>query len=311
MNHPVLPNIANRLSQFDWNDLKYFLAVAREGTIRGGAVALRTNHATVSRRLTALEHATEARLFDRTKTGLMLTQLGEALLPIAERVEEDIASTSRLIAGQDTRPSGTVHISMAPFLAQSSITGDLADFGLEHPEIDIHIGITNNLVSLDRREADISIRYAHKVHDDVYGRKLVDCNKAAYCTPEYAAQMQDNQGEGVHWIGWMEAEGAKSADWIRKSSYPKARLRHRTIDPATQIHLARKSIGLCMLPVFIGDDTPGLIRAPFQELSQDRKIWLLYHGDLRRTARIRLLLDFLQERICARREVFLGEAKST
>ncbi|MEY8116974.1 LysR family transcriptional regulator [Falsihalocynthiibacter sp. BN13B15] len=307
MNQSTYRPLPSRLSRFDWNDLKYFLAVARTGTIRGAAIKLVTNHATVSRRITALEDATRARLFDRAKSGLALTQLGEDLFPIAERIEDEIASAARLIAGRDSLPSGAIYVSMPPFLAFSSVTGDLALFGKLHPEIDVHLGFTNTVVRLDHREADISIRYAQTVEDDVYGRKLVDCRKAVYCTPEYAAQIQDNAGIGLHFIGWNEPEEATSASWIRKSDYPKASLRFRCFEVAPQVAMALEGVGMTMLPCFVGDRIQGLVRPPYQGTIADRKLWLLLHGDLRKTARIRLLLDFLQERICSRRAEFAGE----
>lgn len=297
---------ASRLARFDWNDIKYFLAVARTGTIRGAAVNLATNHATVSRRIKALEDATRARLFDRAKSGLALTQLGEDLLPMVENIEDEIASASRLIAGRDALPTGPIHLSVPPLIAFTSIIKDLANFSEMYPDIDVHLGLTNNLVRLDHREADISIRYAATVEDDVVGRKLVDCRKAVYCSPEYAATISDNLGEGLRYIGWNEAEASTTANWIRKSDYPKATLIFRCPEVAPQVAMALEGVGMTMLPCFIGDRVKGLIRAPFQDTIADRKLWLLLHGDLRKTARIRLLLDFLHERICGRRKEFEG-----
>lgn len=302
---------ASRLSRFDWNDLKYFLAVARCGTIRGAATNLATNHATVSRRIKALEDATRARLFDRAKSGLALTQLGEDLLPVAERIEDEIASAARLIAGRDSLPTGAINLSIPPLISFSSITKDLADFSRMYPEIDVHLGLTNNLVRLDHREADISIRYAATVEDDVVGRKLADCRKAVYCTPEYASRIEDNLGEGLHYIGWTEPEDATSAIWIRKSDYPKAKLVFRCPEVAPQIAMTLEGLGMTMLPCFIGDRIKGFVRAPYQSTIADRKLWLLLHGDLRKTARIRILLDFLYERIRGRREEFSGEISTS
>lgn len=295
-----------RLSAFDWDDLKFFLAVARAGTIRGGADAIRANHATVSRRLAALERTVEARLFDRTKTGLKLTQLGEELLPHVVRIEEEIATASRAVVGRDKRPSGTIHVSIPPFMAMSSIMEDFAEFSRQFEDIDIHLDLTNAIASLERLEADVSIRYAYEVTDNVVGRRLVQCAKAAYCSPAYAQKMQDNGGEGLHWIGWVENEGDTTAPWVQKSPYPNATIRHRINEGAPQMALAAASAGLTVAACFVGDNYPGVVRAPYQKPELDRSIWLLLHNDLRKTARIRMFVDFLAERIISRKDEFIA-----
>jgi DNA-binding transcriptional LysR family regulator len=297
--------MADRLGAFDWNDLRFFLAVARAGSIRGGAASIGANHATVSRRLAALEHAVEARLFDRAKSGLQLTQLGDALLPHAMRVEEEVAASSRIVAGRDARPAGTIKISIPPFLALTSIMDDFADFARCHGDIDIDLEVTNSFADLERREADVTLRYAYEVTEDVIGRKLVRCGKAAYCSPAYAEAMSDNGGDGLTWIGWTEDEGDTSASWIKKSPFPKALLRHRIREAVPQLTLAAAGAGLALLPCMVGERFPKVVRAPFQTPVPDRSLWLLLHRDLRKSARIRLLVDFLADRIRSRKGEFL------
>lgn len=294
----------NKGHSFDWDDLKYFLAVARSGTLRGGADSIKANHATVSRRLSTLEKNVGARLFDRTKSGLVLTQLGEDLLPHAERVEEEISAASRTVVGRDTLPSGIIYLSIPPFLALTSIMDDITRFSDQYPDIDLHIDVTNNLVDLTRREADVSIRIAHEVTEDVIGRKLIQYSTAAYCTKEYARTIKDNGGEGLTFIGWNEPDGDPTAKWITESDYPKAKLRHRVYEGVTQATLAAAGIGLAQIPCFVGDRHPNLVRAPFQKPKPSRSIWLLLHRDLRKTARVRLFVDFLANEITSRKNEF-------
>lgn len=297
----------HRLAAFDWGDLRFFLAVARAGTIRGGADAIGANHTTVSRRLVALEQAIDARLFDRTKNGLRLTPLGEELLPNALRVEEEIAAASRIVAGRDSRPTGPIYLSLPPFMALSSIVGDIAAFSHLHNDIDIHLEVSNAFANLERREADVSIRYAYEVTDDVVGRRLVRCSKAVYCAPEYAEKINDDGGVGLTWIGWAEDEGETTAPWVKNSPFPHAKIRHRVNEGVPQLALAAAGVGLTYLPCFVGDLHPGIVRAPFHHPVADRSIWLLLHRDLKKTTRIRLFLDFLAERITSRKRQFLIE----
>ncbi|MEM7291620.1 MAG: LysR family transcriptional regulator, partial [Pseudomonadota bacterium] len=126
----------------DWDDLKFFLAVARNGTIRGGAESIQVNHTTLTRRLSNMEKNVGSRLFDRSKTGLVLTQLGEDLVPHAERVEEEMIAASRLIIGRDAQPSGTVYVTMPHGLAMTSIMDDLTAFAELYPDITLNMTFT-------------------------------------------------------------------------------------------------------------------------------------------------------------------------
>jgi len=293
-----------REEDFDWDDLKYFLGVVRSGSLRGAAKGMRANHVTIARRLAALEDGVGGRLFDRSQGGLVLTQLGEDLLPHAQRVEDEITAAARTIVGRDARPGGTILLSMPHAIAQTAIMEDLAQFSDEFPAIDLNISLTNNLASLTRREADVSIRVANKVTDDVVGRKLVPFSSMAYCSPDYAARIQDNGGRGLSYIGWDEAEGETSAKWIEKGSYPKAVLRHRMREFSAQMGLAAAGAGLCHIPCCLGDRHPNLVRAPFQKATATASLWLLLHRDLRKTARVRLFVDFLAEHVRKRKNEF-------
>ena len=288
----------------NWDDLKYFLAVARSGTLRGGADSIKVNHTTLTRRLSVMEERVGSRLFDRSKQGLVLTQLGEELLPHAQRVEEEMAAASRVIVGRDAQPSGTVYVTMPHGLAMTSLMDDLAAFADLYPDIHLNMTFTNDVADLTRCEADVSLRVAHEVTDDVVGRKLVQMSQAAYCTREYAERISDNGGEGLHLIGWHEPEEATTAKWVKESHYPRAKLKHRVSELVPLITLAAAGLGMAYLACNLGDRHPSLIRAPFQKPMPYRSIWLLLHRDLRNTARVRLFVDFLAERVRARRNEF-------
>lgn len=288
----------------NWDDLKYFLAVARTGTLRGGADSIRVNHSTLTRRLSVMEDRVGSRLFDRSKQGLVLTQLGEDLLPHAEQVEAEMTAAARVIVGRDAEPSGTVYVTMPHGLAMTSIMDDLSAFSARYPEIELNMTFANTVADLTRREADVSLRVAHEVTDDVVGRKLVQMSQAAYCSKAYAQRITDNGGKGLHMIGWHEPEGDKTAKWVQDSYYPKAEIKHRVSELVPLITLAASGLGMAYLACNLGDRHPGLIRAPFQKPLAYRNLWLLLHRDLRNTARVRLFVDFLADRITARRNEF-------
>ncbi len=113
-----------------------------------------------------------------------------------------------------------------------------------------------------------------------------------------------NSGEGLHFIGWHEAEGETSAQWWLYSYYPKATLKHRFSELVPLITLTPSGLGMAYLACNLGDYHPKLVRAPFQKPLAYRNLWLLLHKDLRKTTRIRCLVDFLAERIQSRRNEF-------
>lgn len=296
--------LSNETYTFNWDDLKIFLAVVRSGTLRGGAESIKINHTTLTRRLSVMEEQIGSRLFDRSKQGLQLTQIGEELLPYAERVEEEMVAASRMIIGKDSEPVGTVYVSMPHGLAMTSIMDDLALFAERYPDITLNLNFGNDIANLSRRESDVSIRIANEVYDDAVGRRLVQMSQAAYCTREYAERVKDNAGEGLNFIGWHEPEGDVSAQWLKESFYPKATLKHRVSELVPLINLAASGLGMAYLACNLGDRHPNLVRAPFQKPLPYRSIWLLIHTDLRRTARIRRFVDFLGEQIQSRENEF-------
>jgi len=251
-----------------------------------------------------MEERVGSRLFDRSKQGLVLTQLGEDLLPHAERVEAEMTAASRVIVGRDAQPTGTVYVTLPHGLAMTSLMDDFAAFADLYPDITLNMNFTNDIRDLTRREADVSLRIANEVTDDVVGRKLVQMSQAAYCTREYAEKVSDNRGEGLHFIGWHEPEEAITAKWIKDSYYPKAQLKHRVSELVPLITLAASGLGMAYLACNLGDRHPDLIRAPFQKPIPYRSIWLLLHRDLRNTARVRLFVDFLAEQVKSRRNEF-------
>ena len=127
----------------DWGSMPYFLAVARQGSLRGAAQALGATHATVDRQLRGLEQDYGVRLFDRTRGGMSLTLAGEQLLPVAEQAEEAMIDARARMMGLDQAPTGQVHVSVPPVMAHGLLPPIFAAFAKAHPEIDLRITVTN------------------------------------------------------------------------------------------------------------------------------------------------------------------------
>ena len=281
------------------------MAIIRAGSLRGAVRALRLNHATVNRRLTALEAGFGSRLFDRTHAGFVPTQAGEDLLQSAERVEDEMFKAQRDITGRDANLSGRVKVSLPFAILHGLLAPDLCIFSNRYPGIDLDLDLTDRFSDLSRLEADVSIRMAFDVTDDVVGRRLIRYAKTIYAAPALAQTLEsDSVDENPAWIGWHNGDGSNS--WTRNTPFPNLPVRHNLPSHASQMAAARAGMGLTMLPCFLGDNDPGLVRVPGAAPIPDRSIWLLLRADLRRTARVRAFVDFISAAILRHRALLEG-----
>ncbi|MCP5073089.1 MAG: LysR family transcriptional regulator [Rhodobacteraceae bacterium] len=296
----------------DWAELPYFLAVARTGSLRAAADLVGGTHATVDRHLRTLETAYGVRLFERATTGLTLTPAGESLLPKAEEAELAVISARRRIEGLDKEAAGTVRVTAPPFLAYDVLAPIFARFCSLHPEIDLDVTLTDRFQDLTRSEADVSIRVAFEVSDDVIGRRVLQYASAIYASRDYLAKHWDKRGakgEGLHWIGWGDA--TVMPDWVRDSPFPRATLRHAVNDGLLVKSLVQQGMGLSYLPCFVQEYAPGLVQVPDTKAELERSIWLLLHADLRQTTRVRLFVDYAAKELKSLRAEFLGPLANT
>lgn len=286
----------------DWDNMRILLAIHRAGSLRGAAEALHVNHATVARALKAAEDSLGTRLFDRSAKGLSITQPGEVLLPHAEGMERRMLEVQRQLTGLDAAPTGVVRFSLPPSFAQGLFAPILAAFSAQYPDIRVDVIGTNRISDLARQEADVSLRAAHHVEEDLVGRRLVDYVVAAFATPAYVDAHPDlmaTEGEGAHWIGWGGDD-----NWIASSPLPKAKARHSLPEIFMQTRAAAQGLGIAWVPAVLGDGEPDLIRVPGVPVVPGRSIWILLHSDLRRTARVRAFVDFVSAWIVQRRADF-------
>lgn len=284
------------MRDLDWGQLRIFLAVHRGRSVRAAADLLRISHSTVSRRLAELESDLGARLFDRGPDGFVLTDVGRAALPSAERAETEILRLQREVFGQDTRLSGTVRVTMSPIFAQRLIIPHLAEFAALYPDIRLEIVSTYALSDLSRRDADIAIRFQEKPDPYLFGRRLPRFADAVYATPEYiAAHRFEGEAPTASWIGW--GDGEDMPKWVGNTPFPKCSVWHDCPDPLAQVEAAKAGLGMAILPCFVGDHEPGLERVLGKPPYQDRQGWVLTHPKLKETERVRLCVRFISEAV--------------
>lgn len=282
----------------EWDDLKYFLAVARTGSLSGAARELKTGAATVGRRIAALEEGLGSHLFDRAQTGYALTETGEAIRVKAEEVEESIFSIERVALGRDLRTSGKVRVATAEDIATFIIARRLAAFRRSHPSIHLEIAASWDVVNLTRRQADIGLRTLRPTHGDFVVRQAGVWNCALYATKTYAKTHALKPGaadfRGVDIISWTEENIFRGGDWFEKNA-PGIPVAIAANSRLIQYAACKAGLGVAILPCIAADDDGDLIRLLPAEEVRSVPLWLVAHRDLLRTARVRAVMDFLAD----------------
>ena len=288
-------------SSLNWDDLRFFLSVARAGSLSGSARALGVRHTTVARRLRSLEEELGVRLFDRVQREHRLTPAGEDLFGAALRIEQEVRGVDRRLLGRDEDLRGVLRVSTADAMATTFLMPILADFARRHPEVDLRVMVSNDYVSLTEREADLVIRASNSPPEQLIGRRVARLAFAVYGARGYLEGLDG----APRWIG---AEGGMpNKAWIA------ARVGEQspalTVDEATLTHAAiRAGVGVGLMPCFMGDPDPALIRHLPPEDETRLDLWVLIHSDLKRTARVRVFRDFVIERLLGLLDLLEGRA---
>ena len=290
----------------EWNDLHLVLAVCREGTLSGAARVLDVNHSTVFRRIGAIEEKLGVRLFERLPTGYAMTEAGEAMRAVGERVENEMHGLSRELIGRDLRLSGILRVAVPDALLLKILMPHLCIFAQRYPQILLELVISNNCLNLTRREADIAVRVTQSPPETVVGRRLCDMKTTIYGSTEYLARQVDNTIESYTWL--MPDEDLAHlpiSQWLYRK-YPKATTVFRCNTLLGLHEAAVQGLGVVALPCFLADPDTRLSRIlpPPDELTCE--LWLLTHPDLRRTARVRALMDFLVEVLDKEKDLIEG-----
>jgi DNA-binding transcriptional LysR family regulator len=296
----------------DWNDLRSFLAIARQGGLQGAARMLGVNHSTVFRRLNALEARLGVRLFDRSARGYALTAAGEHMLASAERVEDEIIGLERRLLGGDVRLSGTLRVTTTDTLVHGVLGPHLQAFQAAYPAIELELITGNAFFDLSKREADVALRPSRHPGDAMVGRRLAEIAVALYGGRDYLAargrppSVAALDGHAVI-IGDASLGHLPATRWLAERT-PAGATVLRCNSWLSQFAAARAGLGLAALPCFLGDTAPELLRVLPPEPALAGELWLLTHPDLRRTARVRAFMETLARGL--RREQALLEGRA-
>jgi DNA-binding transcriptional LysR family regulator len=287
-----------------WDDFRYVKAIADTRSLAGAAQSLGVNHSTVFRRLGQIEQQLGSRLFERGRAGYSLTACGEDMVRLADRVSEDINAFERKVTGQDLRPSGELRITSSDMVLLHLLTDVLVDFRRAYPEITIDFVVSNVLLNLSKRDADVAVRATYQPPESLSGKRVCRIAWAVYGAK--TRPMLFNPVTDVarnDWVGYADQLAvARAAKWLKERG-GEDRLVYKVNTMLSLAEAVAGGIGLALLPCFVGETAPGLTRLspPLPEL--EGELWLLTHPDLRNTARVRTFLDYCAAEMAKRRKV--------
>lgn len=286
----------------EWSDWRVFLAVAREGSTLAADKSLWLSQSTAARRVTALEEALGVKLFERRAHGYRLTQAGEVVLPLAEKVERAALAVIAQARAQSRAQGGTVRITTEEVFAVTLLTPWLREFHALYPDIRIELDCTRELRDLGAGEADIALRStALQQADGLVGRIIQEDDWALYCSRDYAARKglpmnrRDLLGHDIIGGGGGGLWRIYSA-WLDEMGLSGRVTMH--YDGTNGLLSGIKSgLGVGVLPVIVARADPEILQCLRPTRAHDRKLWLLTHARVRQVPSVRLVTDFLYERL--------------
>ncbi|UVF22388.1 LysR family transcriptional regulator (plasmid) [Microvirga terrae] len=285
----------------DWDDLRFFLAIARQGSLTAAARELRVAQSTVGRRLSSLEASLGVRLLHRTPEGYTLTLAGQDVLNQAERVEVEVLGVERSVGGRDVKLEGVVRVTCTETIAAHVLAPCFAALQGQHPGILVELMPNPHVVSLSMRQADIAVRLVRSEQHDLIVRRIGQIAFGLYASPVYLGKHGEPDFEAGcpgHRLMTLldDVEIDPQAQWLSELA-ARASLGMQTSSHEALLSAARAGGGLACLARFRADPDPGLRRLETPLPPPVTEIWLAVHKDSRSTPRIRAALSAIAEAV--------------
>ncbi len=283
----------------NWDDYLYFLRVARLGTLKAAGESLKVNHTTVLRRINSLEEKLETRLFERFKTGYVLTESGEDIYSQIEHLEDSFIAIERKVLGKDVRLEGRVKISTTDTLGYYWLPPYIKKFKRLYPGILLDIDIRTSYTDLAKREADIVIPAVNEQPEYMVGRILAPIDFGLYASKKYIAQKgfpEKPEQLASHKLLILNEELGEVGfnEWLKKL-IPKSAISVCCNMLSNLYHYVRQDMGIAPLPVYLGDQDKYLMKVMNLPKELSHNIWILTHPDLKNTQRIKAFMRFMYE----------------
>ncbi|AVE03306.1 LysR family transcriptional regulator [Pseudomonas palleroniana] len=274
---------------FDWQDLYYFTVLARTQSLSAAARELQVEHATVGRRVDALEKALGVKLVDRLPRSRPLTAQGLALAKLTTGMGEMATDVMRLSRVASIEMVGTVRVSCPPSIANHCIAPHIARLRAQYPQLNLVLMPSTQVAALDKGEADIALRTVRPDENALVRRKVGVVRFGLYGSPElqqlpapqWGFVAYDSSRDHLPQQAWMhQVRGQRPVVFAAS-------------ELITQQMAARARVGAVVLPTLVGDHDPFLVRLPTTSEGPVRDIWLTVYPDMRRSPSVKVVMEFL------------------
>ncbi|ACB79725.1 transcriptional regulator, LysR family [Methylorubrum populi BJ001] len=285
---------------FDWNDLTFFLELARHGRLMPAARRLKVDNTTVSRRIAELERGLDTKLFQRCSDGFLLTEAGHKLFVIAEIIEQKMLSVPEALGLSDGgEPAGRVRVASMEGIAAFYLSARFAEFAAAMPGIVVELVTERHLINLTKREADISVSFVPPQGPRLKVRRVGAFRLALFASdrylalrgrPETRADLQDH--DFVDYVDDLVA--IEPVHWLLEVLRP-SNVVFRSTSMAAQQTAVAAGAGLALLPLFSAKTNPALVPVLPEEIVVRRELYLAVHEDIEHAGRVRAVTRFLTE----------------
>lgn len=296
--------------RFQWDDLRYVLAVARARSVSGAAQQLRVDHTTVSRRVTRLEQLLNTALFNRTRSGYSTTAAGARVVELAQQMESALIRCEGEITNRNDELRGTVRVATPDGFGSIFLAPRLAQLCTDHPELRVQLYPSQLRYSLADREVDIVIGLQKPSAGRLTARKLTEYRIRLYASRAWC-DLRDlprsfEELTEVPVVGYVENLGTEPPVDFLPLLPGKIRARFASSNLLAQINAVLAGQGIGFLPDFVADGRPEFIPVPV-EFHIDRELWLMIHEDNRNLARVQAVADFIQSEVRKSRSAFFAD----
>lgn len=294
----------------DWDDFRFFSALAKSGSVRGAAELLSVNPSTVTRRLENLEQYLGVHLFTRSQQGLRMTPEAAAVISRVDQVGEQIHEIESALLGLDQRLEGQIRFAVPDILAIEFLLEELGSFTTQYPQIDLQIIPSYQELDLKLSEVDVAIRATEQPPQSMVGRPLGRVALAAYASHAFVGNYTEpNPSANMPWVDWAgSGEVMQLYKRLQQDYFPGVRVQMRCGQIQMHHTALRAEIGAGILPCFVADADPQLARLPQMPMQMGPTLWLLSHPDLRSARRIHVFLKFIRDVFARRANWLLGES---
>lgn len=289
----------------NWDDIRFFLAVYREGNISSAASFLSVNNTTVSRRIAALEERLQVKLFERHREGYTLTTHAEAVLQLAKEMETHALTFNRKLVGQDFQLKGTLRITLPDVFVYYLLNKYLSEFSQLYPEINLEIVSSDSPLNLNAREADLAFRFTDNPPQNLIGRRIGTADYAVYGSINFIKDNPVLDHPNTKALVWMDLDGRPL--WL-KQNFSKVQIGTRYDSIMGMVAGLRCGAGIAQIPCLVGEVDPLLVRIPTKFVEPGWGVWILHHVDLKQSSKVRVAYEYFSNVLIAEVENYsLGQ----